>query len=178
MFGRVATLDWLWGVLAGAVATYAGTELRERRRHRRTIDGAAIDLARDLLEEVELVDDELGRAEDYRSYAKGMVMGEIVTAQLRDRLGRAAGHVEARMGDPPLSEHMRAVYEEMREARDAARDYDAAPNASDARHWEDSPDVEQTAAFERVRGHVQDARGSAKAALARIAELERERPRR
>jgi hypothetical protein len=174
----MATLDWLWSALAGAAAGLGATEIRDRRRQRRSIDGAAIDLARELFEQIQFVDDELDRADDYRSYVRGMEMGKLVTAELRDRVGRAARHVQTRVRDPSLSRSVRAVHDELRQARDAARAYDAAPATSDARHWEDSTDIEQREAFQRVRGHVRAAREWTDKALERIAELERDRPRR
>lgn len=172
----MATLDWLWGALAGAGATFAGTELRERLRYRRSVDGAAIDLARERLEWIPSIARELERAEDYRDWIPEM--GTLVTAELRDKLARAVEHVDTRVRDPALTGSMRVVHGEIRQARDAARAYDAAPRTSDAKHWEDSPDTEQFAAFQRVHTHVMAAREATDESLERIAELERTRSRR
>lgn len=176
IFVMVATLDWLWGALAGGALTFAGTEVRDRLRHRRTIDGAAIDLARELLEQIPFIERELERAEDYRDWIPEM--GVLVTAELRDRLGRAADHVQTRVRDPSLSTSIRVVHDEIRQARDAAREYDAAPRTDNAKHWEDSSDTDQYEAFQRVHAHIHAARKSTDKALARVAELERDRPRR
>ncbi len=174
--GVMATLDWLWGALAGAGATFAGTGLYERYRNRHSIDGAAIDLAREQLESIPYIARQLERAEDYRDYIPEM--GQLVTAEVRDKLARAADHVQTRVQDPSLTRSMLAVHAEISQARDAARDYDAAPKTSDAKHWEDSPDTEQYAAFQRVHAHVMAAREATNESLARIAELERNRSRR
>src|SRR4051794_18550764 len=173
--GWLADLDWLGGALAGALAALVGSEVLARRRHRRAVDGAALDHARLTLEPLQWIGIRLARAEDYDEEIN--VMGEIVTAELRDRIGVAAESIDTRVRDAPLSELMHEIHEKTQMARKAARDYDAAPKSADAQA-ESSVLHRRTLAFDEANESVQIAREIANKAFERIADLERDRPRR
>jgi hypothetical protein len=130
----MASVDWLWGALAGATAALAGAELRERLKHRRTIDGAAIDFARVQLQRVSLLHirlERLLRIQDYIEDQAQVRLGDLVTADLRDQLGQATDEVNTRVGDSELSDVMRTVHKQFRHARDVAREYDVAQRTAE-----------------------------------------------
>ena len=173
----MASVDWLWGALAGATAALAGAELRERLKHRRTIDGAAIDFARVHLQRVSLLHIRLERSlqihPEYIEDQSQVRLGDLVTADLRDQLRQATDEVKTRVGDCELSDVMRTVYKQFGHARDVAREYDVAQRT--AERWDF---IRFRVACDEILLYVGAAQGQALLALERMAQLERERPRR
>ncbi len=108
-------------------------------------------------------------------------MGDLVTAELRDKIGRTADHVRVRIRDPQLTEAVQKVHAEIADARSAARDYDMHPLTEEEqheRHWDDLEGTKRYAAFERVHTHGTAAAAATQEALERMAELEKYRRRR
>jgi hypothetical protein len=164
--------EWLLGAVAGALAGAGTAELRERFRLRRAVDGAALDLARDTLEDVRKVSDEFERTQLGSPVNDDYLAGQV-TAELRDRIGRAAGHVHTRVADPVLDAAMSGTYAEFRQARGFLHD------RSGMRSEVEPGTVGDFLILTGLmKPHVAAARASAEQALERIATLERERPRR
>jgi hypothetical protein len=141
-----------------------------------------MDLARDALEAVIKVSVNVNRTVFYgappefvarRSRTAARVCwGEVVTAEVRDRLGRAIDHADARVRDPLLHDYMLSAHGEYTRAREAARAHDALSTS------QDDPTDGLSAPPAGLVEHVSSAGASADRGLDRIAELERDRPRR
>jgi hypothetical protein len=160
----MADLNWLWGALAGGALGFFSAEARERLKHRRSVDGAALDRARELLDAVRMAEAPV-RNMTWRLEPAGDARA-LLPAELPERFRQGWWDIQKRVPDQQLIGFMTNVHENLMQTE------------LEVMRWSRKAPQDREEQFRSFGERFMTAALFSGAALSRIATIERERPRR